>query len=115
MEPSLLISIITPMVTFSIGLAIMFYYLHGKIEDTDYEKEIKELKHSLIQGKLNRKSFLYIRDNLKVEDLYNIESKRLDDMSEQKMIDEVTYTRMKKVLQMTFEDKLIKIQESQAN
>jgi hypothetical protein len=115
MDPSLLISLITPMVTFSAGLAVMVHYFHGKKEETDYEKEIKELRHSLIQGKLDRKSYLYIRDNLKVEDLFDIETKRLDNMFEQKMIDEVTYTRMKKVLQNTFNDKLVKIQESQAN
>jgi hypothetical protein len=78
------------MVTFSAVLGIVVYYSHGKKVDTDYEKEIKELRHSLIQGKLDRKSFLYIRDNLKVEDFFDLETKRLDNMFKQKVLDEVT-------------------------
>jgi hypothetical protein len=54
---------------------------------------------------------LYIRDNLKVEDLFFDESKRLDNMLKHKKLDTDTYIRMKKVLDMNFNEKLVKINE----
>jgi len=65
----------------------------------------------LLKVKLDRKTFLYIRDNLKVEDLFADESKRLDDMLKHKKMDPDTYIRMKKVLGMSFNERLVKINE----
>ncbi|MEJ2240844.1 MAG: hypothetical protein P8Y18_01695 [Candidatus Bathyarchaeota archaeon] len=62
-----------------------------------------------MKGKLDRKSFLYIKDNLKVEDLFGDETKRLDQMLNEKSIDPETYCRMSKILTMTFNEKLEKI------
>lgn len=109
MEPTLLVSIISPMVAFSAGLAVLLFHLRGKQEATYYENEIKALRRSLLQGKIGHKGYTYVRDNLKVEDLFKDESKRLDEMFKQNLMDEDTYARMKKVLQLTFNDKLVKI------
>ena len=109
MDPTLLLAVISPMATLTAVLVVIAYYFSGMKEINDYEKEIKELRHQVIKGNLGHKTFRYMKDNLKVEDLFNIESKRLDDMFEQNMIDSVTYTRMKKALELTFNEKLVKI------
>jgi hypothetical protein len=111
MEPSQFFFIILPLATIIAILVVVVFYLARRTEETDYEKEIKELRRSLLKGKLDRKTFLYIRDNLKVEDLFADESKRLDDMLKHKKMDPDTYIRMKKVLGMSFNERLVKINE----
>ena len=86
---------------------IKFHY--KKKNETDYEQKMKKLRQSLLQGKLDRKSFLYIKDNLKVEDVFGQETQRLENMLKEKSIDTETYSRMKKILSMTFNEKLEKI------
>ena len=92
-----------------IVLVSVFMFRYRRNKETNYEKEMKKLRLSLLQGKLDRRSFLYIKDNLKVEDLFGEETQRLDDMLDQKSIDSETYCRMKKILNMTFNEKLEKI------
>lgn len=115
MPPTLLVSIISPMLTFSAGLAVIFHYLSGKKQENAYEQELKHLRRSLLQGKLDRKSFIYIKDSLKAEDRFSVESKRLDELFEQQRLDDITYIRMKKALELTFNDKLLKIHERHTN
>jgi hypothetical protein len=98
-----------PILLASLSILVSVIMLHyRKNKETTYEKEIKKLRQSLLQGKLDRKSFLLIRDNLKVEDLFCDETQRLDNMLEEKSIDSETYMRMKKILSMTFNEKLEK-------
>ena len=111
MEPSQFIFLILPLAIIIAILVVVVLYLSRRNEVTDYEKEMKELRQSLLKGKLDRKTFLYIRDNLKIEDRFTDESKRLDDMLKHKKMDSDTYVRMKKVLDMTFDERLVKINE----
>ncbi len=111
MEPSNFFFLILPLAIIIAVLVVVVFYLARRTEETDYEKEMKELRQSLLKGKLDRKTFLYIRDNLKVEDHFADESKRLDDMLKHKKMDPDTYIRMKKVLEMTFDERLVKINE----
>ena len=87
-------------------LVAVILYFRRKKEGTDYEKEMKGLRQLLLKGKLDRKSFLRTRDNLKVEALFADETKRLDDMLMQKHIDSETFRRMKKILEMSFTEKI---------
>lgn len=91
----------------SLVFVILFY--RRKNIETNYEKEMKKLRLDLLQGKLDRKSFLYIKDNLKVEDLFSEETKRIDQMLNEKSIDQETFCRMKQILSMTVNEKLQKI------
>ncbi|MFA5365216.1 MAG: hypothetical protein WC325_08565 [Candidatus Bathyarchaeia archaeon] len=109
MEPQSMVFLAFTMIAFSAGTAVVVKHFGKHIVNTDYEKEIKELRHSLLQGGIDRRTFLYIRDNMKVEDLFNIETKRLDEMYKQKQLDLDTYQRMKRVLEVTFNQKLVKI------
>ncbi len=109
MDPSSFFFLILPLAIIIAVLVVVVFYLARRTEETDYEKEMKELRQSLLKGKLDRKTFLYIRDNLKVEDHFADESERLNDMLKQKKMDPATYVRMKKVLEMTFDERLVKI------
>jgi len=111
MEPSQFIFLILPLAIIIAILVVVVFYLSRKIEETGYEKEMKELRRSFLKGKIGQKTFLYIRDNLKREHLFCDESKRLDDMFEHKQMDPDTYVRMKKALEMSFDEKLVKIHE----
>jgi len=106
MEIVQLSTIILPLATIITILVSVILYLRRKNEGTDYEKEMKRLRQLLLKGKLDRKSFLRVRDNLKVEALFADEIKRLDNMLTQKSIDSETYRRMKKILEMSFTEKL---------
>ena len=111
MEPSQFIFIILPLAILIAILVVVVFYLARKTEETDYEKEMKRLRQLLLKGKLDRETFLRIRDNLKVEDLFADETKRLDDMLKDKQMDSDTYVRMKKILEMSFSERLVKINE----
>ena len=111
MDPSQFFFLILPLAIIISVLVTVVFYLARKTEETNYEKEIKELRQLLIKGKLDRKSFLYIRDNLKAEDHFTDESKRLEDIMKQKKMEPDTYVRTKKILEMTYNERLVKIYE----
>ena len=111
MEPNQFFFLILPLAIIIAVLVVVIFLLARRTEETDYEKEMKELRKSLLKGELDRKTFLYIRDNLKSEDLFADETIRLDDMLKNKKMDSDTYIRMKKILEMTFNERLEKIKE----
>ena len=111
MEPSQFTYLILPLAIIIAILVGIVFYLARRNEETDYEKEMKELRRSLLKGTLDRKTFLYVRDNLKAEDLFGEESKRLDDMMKSKSLDSDTYVRMKKILELNFNERLAKIND----
>lgn len=111
MEPSQFFFIVLPLVVLIAILIVVVYYLSRKTEETNYEKEMKRLRQLLIKGQLDRESFLNIRENLKAEDLFADESKRMDEMIKNKQIDSDTYIRMKKVLEYGFNERLEKINQ----
>jgi len=111
MEPSQFFFFILPLAIIIAILVVVVFYLGRKTEETDYEKEMKRLRQLLLKGKLDRETFLHIRDNLKVEDLFADESKRLDDMLKHKKMHSDTYVRMKKILEMSFNERLEKINQ----
>ena len=111
MQPTQFFFIVVPLASLIAVLVVVVFYLSRKTEETDYEKEMKRLRQLLIKGKLGRDSFLYIRDNLKAEDLFADESRRIDDMMKNKQIDSETYIRMKKILEYGFNERLEKLNQ----
>ena len=95
MEISQLGNIQLPFAIIITILVSVLLYFRRKNKETDYEKELKRLRQLLLKGKLDRKSFLCVRDNLKVENLLTDESKRLDNMLMQKSIDSETHPNEK--------------------
>jgi len=109
MESTDLMYTILSLATIIFILISVIVYRSKKTVESDYNKKMKKLRQLLLKGKLDRKSFLHIRDNLKVEDLFGDETQRLDNMLEQKSIDSETHNRMKKILNMTFNEKMEKV------
>jgi hypothetical protein len=87
MQISQLVNIQLPLAIIITILVSVLLYFRRKNGETDYEKKMKRLRQLLLKGKLDRKSFLSIQDNLKVENFHTNESRRLDNMLIQKSID----------------------------
>ena len=109
MNPTALLAVMSPTAAVIAAFTVFSYYHSGMKEVNDYEKDLKELRIQVIKGNVGHKMFRYMKDNLRAEHLFVDESKRLDDMFQQNLMDEITYTRMKNVLQLTFNQKLMKI------
>ena len=111
MEVSQFFLIVLPLALL-IGILVgVIFYLGREGEEDDYEKEMKKIRQLLLKGKLDKKTFLHIRDNLKIEDIFVDETQRLDRMLKEKTIDSDVYVRMKKILEMSFNERLEKINQ----
>ena len=106
---SLPLIIILPLATIITLSTCVYVHRSRKTKETGFDKEMRKLRQLLLKGKLDRKMFLHIRDNLKVEDLFADETQRLDNLLEEKNIDQETYRRMKQILKMSFNERLEKI------
>ena len=111
MEPSQFFLVVIPLAAIIALLVGVVYYLSKKTEETTLEKEMKELRKSYFRGKIDRKTFLYVRDNLKAENHFSEESKKMNEMYKDKNMDSETYLRMKQVLELSFNKRLAKIHE----
>jgi hypothetical protein len=109
MEPSQFYFIVIPLATLIAVLVAVNVFLAKQNEESDYKKEMKKLRKLLVKGKLDKQTFMRIRNELKVEDLFADESVRLDNMLKEKRVDSDTYVRMKKILEMSFNQRLEKI------
>ena len=49
---------------------------------------------------------------MKVEELFNAESEKLDNMLKENQLDQFEYIRVKKILQMSLNKKLVKIENT---
>jgi hypothetical protein len=109
MSSAVLIAVMSSTAAVIVGLAVFAYHRSGMKEVNQYEKDLKELRVQVIKGNVGHKTFRYMKDSLRAEHLFVSEQNRLDTMYQQNQMDETTYTRMKKVLQLTFNQKLMKI------
>ena len=107
MQISILPFFVFPMVVVSIGLLVIVYYSKKKTE-TDFEKEIKQLRKLQVSGKLDKKSFYNLRNRMKVEKLSSDQGTILEKMFEEEKIDATTYIRLKKALNISLNKKLKK-------
>jgi len=111
MEVSQFFFIVLPLAII-IGILVgVVFYLGKEGDEDDYEKEMKKLRQLFLKGKLDKETFLHIRDNLKIEDIFVDETQRLDHMLKEKTIDSDAYIRMKKILEITFNERLEKINQ----
>ena len=109
MNSTLLVAAFSPLAIMTVVAVVFSYHRSGMKKVNEYEKELKQLRNHMLRGNIGHKTFAYIRDNLKAEDLFNEESKRLNNMLKQNLIDSLTHDRMKKLLQLTFNKKLMNI------
>ena len=90
-------------------VAVIVY--NSRNEEDEYEKEVKKLRHLLFSGKLDRKTFLNMRNRLKHEKVFLAESKKLFTLLFNEKIDEDTYVRLRQVLEKSFKERLDKLDE----
>ena len=110
-EPSYFFVLILPLgilVFFLVGLVI-YYSPH---EEDDYEKQEKKMKHLLVSGKLDRKSFTNLKAREKYVKHFNSESKKLLAFLSVKKIEEEPYDRLRQVLESSFRGRLDKLDEN---
>lgn len=111
MEASQFFYIVLPLASLIVILVIVVFYLGKKGDEDDYEKEMKKLRQLLDKGKLDKKTFMHLRDNVKIEDIFADQTKRLDKMLKEKSIDADAYVRMKKILEISFNERLEKLNQ----
>ena len=112
MDPSTFFTIVLPLGIIVFVLVTVVYYLSKKTELTNYEKELKEIRNSYFKGKIDNQTFQYMRDNLKAENHFFSESRRIDKLFKNKKIDTETYLRMKKILENSFNTRLVRIHDN---
>jgi uncharacterized protein YqgQ len=110
MEPSYFFSLILPLailVVFLVGLVLY----NARKEEDDYGNEVKKLRQLLFSGKLDKKTFVRLRNRLKQEKIFTTESKKLLSLLSDEKIDKETYVRLRQVLEKSFRDRLDKLDE----
>jgi uncharacterized protein YqgQ len=91
-------------VVFLVGLVL---YTARKEED-NYENEMKKLRQLLFSGKLDKKTFIRLRNRLKQEKIFTTESKKLLSLLFDEKIDKETYVRLRQILERSVRDRLDK-------
>ena len=99
--------LVFPMLVFTIGLVLIIYY-SKKSSETEYEQEMKQLRQMQLSGKLDKKRFLRIKNRLTIDKSSSDQREILENMLKDEKIDAVTYTRMKKALKFSLNQKLKK-------
>jgi len=90
-------------------MVVAAIYLHYKRKpESDFDKEMKQLRQLLLSGKLNKQKFLLIKNRLKIDSLFSEQSDILENMFKDEKIDSTTYVRMKNALKMSMKQKFKK-------
>jgi len=111
----MLLSVVSPMAVASVAIAVVVYFASGKKEENELEHEIKRLRQNLLRGDLGRTNFLYMKNSMQAEESYDVELKKLEEMFQQNLLDSTTYGRMRKALQVIYNEKLMKIHTNYQN
>lgn len=99
-------------------LAVMVFFLVAVViykarnEEDEYEREVKKLRKLMFSGKLDKKTFVNMRNKLKHEKTFHTESKKLFTLLSDNKIDEETYVRLRQVLESSFRQRLDKLDEN---
>jgi hypothetical protein len=99
-----------PLAVLVVFLVALVLYNVRKEEDY-YEIQVKKLRQLLFSGKLDKKTFLNLRNRLKNEKTFTTESKKLLVLLSNEKIDGETYVRLRQVLEKSFRDRLDKVDE----
>ena len=99
-------------------LAVMVFFLVAVVlykarnEEDEYEIEVKKLRKLVFSGKLDKRTFLNMRNKLKHEKTFHTESKKLSRLLSDNKIDEETYVRLRQVLETSFRERLDRIDDN---
>jgi len=109
LDPIILVAVMPPTAVIIAAITVLSYQHSGMKQVNEYQKLLKEMRIQVIKGNLGHKKFRYMKDNLKAEEIFAEETKRLNNMLQAGTLDNLTYTRMQMILQQTFNQKLVKI------
>lgn len=108
----LIASIILPAGLFmTIGGGFIYHFSKSKAE-TSYEKDLNELRRLWLTGKLDRKNYRYIKNSMNAEQIFNGESQKIDNLLCNEQLDQIEYIRIKKILQMNLNKRLVNIENN---
>ena len=112
MDLGLIACVFLPLGSFmAIGGSLVYHYARWNAETT-FEKDLKELRRLWFMREIDGKTYRYIKESMKVEELFNAESEKIDNMLKEKQLDQFEYIRVKKILQMSLNKKLVKIENT---
>ena len=112
MDLGLVACVVLPLGSFmAIGGGLVYHFARWNAE-TSFETDLKALRKLWLMGEIDGKTYRYIKDSMKVEELFNTESEKLDKMLKEKQLDQFDYIRVKKILQMALNNKLVKIENA---
>ena len=111
MESSYFFFLILPLAILVFFLVALVIY-NARKEENEYERELKKLRQLLFSGKLDRKTFLNMRNRLKHEKIFTTESKKLFSLLSDDKLDKETYVRLMQVLEKSFRERLDKLDDN---
>ena len=105
MEPTHFFYLIMPLAILVVFLVALVIYYSRKEED-EYEKVTKEVRKLLLSGKLDQENFSNMKSRINHVKNFNMESKKLFSLLSEEKIDADTYSRLRQILEKSFQDKL---------
>ena len=111
MESSYFFFLVLPLALLVFFLVALVIYNARKNEEDECEREIKKLRKMFFSGKLDKKTFVNMRNRLKHEKVFHTESKKLFTLLSDNKIDEETYVRLRKVLETSFRERLDRLND----
>ncbi|HDQ05406.1 MAG TPA: hypothetical protein ENN36_01625 [Candidatus Bathyarchaeota archaeon] len=109
MEPNHFFFLVLPLAVLVVFLVAVVLYRARKEEDY-YELQVKKLRQLLFSGKMDKKTFLNLRNRLKNEKIFTTESKKLLALLSSEKIDGETYVRLRQVLEKSYRDRIDKVE-----
>jgi len=107
MSISQLAQLVLPIIIQLMAVAAIYFHHKRKVE-SDFDKEMKQLRQLLLSGKLDKQKFLLIKNRLKIDSLFSEQSDILENIFKDEKIDSTTYVRMKDALKLSMNQKLKK-------
>jgi len=112
MSLSLIASIILPAgLLMAISGGFIYHFSKSKAK-TSHEKDLNELTRLWLTGKIDRKTYKYIKESVNAEEIFNNESQKINNLFTNKQLDQIEYIRIKKILQMNLNKRLINIENN---
>ncbi len=112
MSLSLIASIILPAgVLMTISGGFIYHFSKSKAK-TAYEKDLNELMRLWLTGKIDKKTYRYMKESVNAEEIFNSESQKIDNRFKNKQLDQIEYIRIKKILQMNLNKRLVNIENN---
>ena len=108
MDSSYFFFLVVPLASLVVFLVALVLY-HARDDEDAYEAQVKKLRKLWLSGKLDRKTFVRTRNQVRHEKNFSNESKKLLSLLADEKIDKDTYTRLMHILETSHRDRLGKL------